>query len=449
MDLLPTLLIVDDEKHTRDGLRRAMEDHFEIYVAGDEASAFSLMESEKIDLVLTDLRLAGDNGMKILEKARSLQPTPVCVMMTAYGSVENAVEAMRRGAYDYVTKPVNIDKLEMLLLRALRGRRVEDENKQLHRQLDEKFGLKKLIGRSPRMIQIFDVIKQVADSRASVLVEGESGTGKELVAQAIHSLSSRKDKAFIPVHCAAISAQLFESELFGHEKGAFTGAQERRIGRFEQADGGSIFLDEIGEIDAATQVKLLRVLGERSFERVGGNKKIEVDVRLISATNKKLEEMVKEGTFREDLYYRLNVVKIELPPLRERREDIALMAKTFLGEFGRENKKQDLRFSVTAEEALLSYDWPGNVRELRTAVEHGVVLARGQEITVGDLPPALKNTVGGVNVPAGNTLNLQQMEKGSIIRALEECGGNRTDAAKLLGISRRTLHRKLHEYQLN
>jgi two-component system, NtrC family, response regulator AtoC len=449
MDLLPTLLIVDDEKHTRDGLRRAMEDHFEIYVAGDEATAFGLMESEKIDLVLTDLRLAGDNGMKILEKARTLQPAPVCVMMTAYGSVENAVEAMRRGAYDYVTKPVNIDKLEMLLLRALRGRKVEDENRQLRRQLDEKFGLEKLIGRSPQMIRIFDVIRQVADSRASVLVEGESGTGKELVAQAIHALSPRREKAFIPVHCAAISAQLFESELFGHEKGAFTGAQERRIGRFEQADGGSIFLDEIGEIDAATQVKLLRVLGERSFERVGGNKRIEVDVRLVCATNKKLEEMVKAGDFREDLYYRINVVKIEMPPLRERREDIALLAKVFLEEFGKENKKQGLRFSVAAEEALVRHDWPGNVRELRTAVEHGVVLARGQEITIGDLPPALRNVGRGLTMPVGNILNLQQMEKASIIRALEECGGNRTDAAKLLGISRRTLHRKLHDYQLN
>ncbi|MDZ4789420.1 MAG: sigma-54 dependent transcriptional regulator [Blastochloris sp.] len=448
MKYLPILLIVDDEKHTRDGLRRAMEDHFEIYVAADEASAFNMMESEKVDVVLTDLRLAGDNGMKILDKARSLQPAPICVMMTAYGSVENAVEAMRRGAYDYVTKPVNIDKLEMLLLRALKGRLVEDENRQLRQQLDEKFGLEKLIGRSAKMVQIFDLIRQVADSRASVLIEGESGTGKELVAQAIHSLSARKLKPFIPVHCAAISAQLFESELFGHEKGAFTGAQERRVGRFEQADGGSIFLDEIGEVDAATQVKLLRVLGERSFERVGGNKKIEVDVRLISATNRNLEDRVKSGDFREDLYYRINVVKIELPPLRERQEDIALLAKTYLEEFGRENKKNELRFSIEAERALLNYGWPGNVRELKTAVEHGVVLARGQEIMLDDLPPNLRKVVNLGDLPMGHSLNLQQMEKGSIMRALEECAGSRTDAAKLLGISRRTLHRKLHEYQL-
>ncbi|MDR0534448.1 MAG: sigma-54 dependent transcriptional regulator [Verrucomicrobiales bacterium] len=447
-ELLPTLLIVDDEKATREGLRRALEDHFDIYLATDETSAFNILEAEKIDIVLTDLKLGGDNGMKIVEKCQSLSPAPLTVMMTAYGSVETAVEAMRRGAYDYVTKPVNIDKLEMLLLRALRSRNIETENRQLRQQIDKQYGLESLIGNSSKMAEIFDIIRQVADTKATILIQGESGTGKELVANAIHNLSSRKNKPFMAVHCAALSPQLLESELFGHEKGAFTGAFEKRIGRFEQANHGTIFLDEIGEIDAATQVKLLRVLGERKFERVGSTKTIETDVRVIAATNRNLAEMVKQGSFREDLFYRINVVKIELPPLRERKEDIPLLASSFLKEFTKENHKGDLRFSSAAEEALQRYNWPGNVRELRTAVEHGVVLCRDKEILLKDLPPALKNNDGSTPLVTSNTLNLNEMEKASIIRALEQCDQNRTAAAKLLGISRRTLHRKLNEYHL-
>ncbi len=443
----PVLLIIDDEQPTRDGLRRAFGDSFDVYVASDFESAVTVLESEKVDVVLTDLKLGGKTGMDVLDKCQTLSPQPLCFMMTAYGSVDTAIEAMRRGAIDYVTKPVNLDKLEMMLLRALKGNQLEVENKQLREQLDKQYGLEQLIGRAPSMVDIFETVKQVADSRATVLVQGESGTGKELVAQAIHALSPRRTKSFVPIHCAALSPQLLESELFGHEKGAFTGAQERRIGKFEQADGGTLFLDEIGEIDEATQVKLLRVLGERYFERVGGNKRIEVDVRLVAATNKDLATLVKEGKFRDDLYYRINVVQLELPPLRERREDIPLLAAAFLKEFAAENGKEGLVFTAEAEELLRAYDWPGNVRELRTAIEHGVVLTRGNAIAPQSLP---RNVV-----PAGtdsgsvlNTLNLAALEKEAILRALERVEGNKTDAAKILGISRRTLHRKLNEYEI-
>jgi two-component system, NtrC family, response regulator AtoC len=448
-ELKPTLLIVEDEKHTREGLRRALEDHFEVYLAPDLAGAENVLTTETVDLVLTDLRLGADSGMDVLKRCQTLPQPPICFMMTAYGSVENAVEAMRRGAQDYVTKPVNIDKLEMMLVRALRGRKAEVENRQLRSQLDKHHGLERLVGRSPRMVEIFETIRQVADTRATVLIQGESGTGKELVAQALHQLSGRKSRPFMAVHCAALSPQLLESELFGHEKGAFTGAMERRTGRFEEADGGTLFLDEIGEIDAATQVKLLRVLGERSFERVGGNKKIQTDVRVLAATNRDLESMVKEGKFREDLYYRIHVVLIELPPLRERREDIALLARNFLKEFARENGKSELSFSSRVEDMLVQYPWPGNVRQLRTAVEHGVVMCRGKEIQPGDLPPDVRQFVTTNTAPAVDTLNLQEIEKHSIRQALQSCGGNRTEAAKTLGISRRTLHRKLHEYQID
>ncbi|MFH1067672.1 MAG: sigma-54 dependent transcriptional regulator [bacterium] len=442
----PTLLIVDDEKHTRDGLRRALQERFEIYLAGDLKSAETILDAETVDLVLTDLRLNQDSeGMKLLEKCQGMTKPPVCVMMTAYGSVHTAVEAMRRGAYDYVTKPVNIDKLEMLLLRAWKSKKVEQENVQLRKELNIKFGVEQIIGASPKMLEIFEIVRQVAESRAAVLIEGESGTGKELIARAIHHLSPRKNKSFVAVHCAALSPQLLESELFGHERGSFTGAHERRIGRFEQADKGTIFLDEIGEIDASTQVKLLRVLGEKKFERVGGNQEIEVDVRLVVATNRNLEAMVKEGKFREDLFYRIHVVRIGLPPLRERREDIPLLTQAFLKEFCSENKKKPLQLSQEAEQIFLHYDWPGNVRELRTAAEHGVVLARGDEITLKDLPPTLNRFQPQTTAPVFRSLNLEETEKKIIAQALAKCGDNRTEAAKLLGISRRTLHRKLHE----
>src|SRR5712672_4566109 len=379
----PTILIVDDEKHTRDGLRRLLEDDYDVYVAEDMGGAISVLERETVDLLLTDLRLGGDDGMTLIERALKLPHPPICIMMTAYGSVDTAVEAMKRGAYDFVTKPLNLDKVEMLIARALQSRRMEQENRTLRQQIDERFGLENILGESLALREVLDTIRQVAPSSANVLLEGESGTGKELAAHAIHNLSRRNQAKFVTVHCAALSPTLLDSELFGHEKGAFTGAHERRIGRFEQANGGTIFLDEIGEIDASTQVKLLRVISEeRAFERVGGNQTLRADVRLIAATNKNLEKLVADGKFRDDLYFRLNVVRITMPPLRDRKEDIPLLVRGFLRHFCRENQKPLLDLVPNAMDALLTYDWPGNIRELRTAIEHGVVMAPGKQITL-------------------------------------------------------------------
>ena len=450
----PTLLIVDDEKHTRDGLRSSLEDSFDVYVAADMQGALNILEADSVDVMVTDLRLGGEDGMKLIDRALALPHPPVCIMMTAYGSVDTAVEAMKHGAYDFITKPLNIDRLEILINRALRSREAEQENRDLKQQVEHRFGLESLIGNSPAMHEIFDIIRQVAPSRATVLIQGESGTGKELVAHAIHNLSGRPKQKFVAVHCAALSPQLLESELFGHERGAFTGAIERRIGRFEQASGGTLFLDEIGEIDANLQVKVLRVLGEdRSFERVGGNAPIKVDVRLVAATNKNLEKMVAEGKFRDDLFYRLNVVQITLPPLRERKEDIPLLVNSFSRQFAKENGKPVRELTSEATEAILAYDWPGNVRELRTAIEHGVVMATGAKIGLRDFPASLrqaavKSQAKWAAPQPGGYLNLHETEHRLIMRALDESQGNRTEAAKRLGISRRTLHRRLHELKI-
>src|SRR4029077_16417046 len=325
-------LIVDDEKHTREGLRQSLEEEFDVYVAANIAEAMEFLYHDPIDVMLTDLRLAAENGMDLLDHALKLPKPPICIVMTAYGSVDTAVEAMKRGAYDFVTKPVNIDRLELLIQRALRERDMRRENVELRQQVSRRAGLESMIGHSPAMVEVFETIKQVAPSRATVLIQGETGTGKELVAHAIHALSTRAAKKFVAVHCRAFSPQLLESELFGHERGAFTGAFERRVGRFEQASGGTLFLDEVGEIDENTQVKILRVLGERTFERVGGNQTLHADVRLIAATNKDLATLVGEGKFRDDLYFRLNVVPLTMPPLRTRKEDIPLLAQAFLKE---------------------------------------------------------------------------------------------------------------------
>src|SRR5690242_8159772 len=397
----PIILIVDDEKPTRDGLRRLLEDRYDVYVAGDIAGSMNVLEREHVDLLLTDLRLGGEDGMQLIDRALRMPQPPICIMMTAYGSVDTAVEAMKRGAYDFVTKPLNLDKVEMLISRALKGRNLEQENKTLRQQIDERYGLNNIIGESPALREVLDTIRQVAPSSANVLIEGESGTGKELAAHAIHNLSRRNKAKFVVVHSAALSPQLLESELFGHEKGAFTGAHERRIGRFEQANGGTIFLDEIAEIDASTQVKLLRVISEeRAFERVGGNQTLRADVRLIAATNKNLEQLVREGKFRDDLFFRLNVVRIVMPPLRERKEDIAVLVRGFLRHFCKENNKPLLELAPDAMDALLTYDWPGNVRELRAAIEHGVVMATAKQITLRDLPMAVRKAVVA-KLPAG------------------------------------------------
>ena len=448
----PTLLIVDDEKPTRDGLRAALEDRYDVYVAEDAKAAFSLLEREHFDVMLTDFRLPNEDGMKLITRAKSLSKPPVCILMTAYGSEEVAVEAMKRGADDYIAKGrLQIDELEMRIARALRQQKLEVENVSLHKQLDAKFGLENIIGQSPAMSEVFEIVQQVAPSRATVLLQGQSGTGKELIAKAIHQLSPRAKNPLVSVHCAALSATLLESELFGHEKGAFTGAHERRVGRIEQAQGGTLFLDEIGEIDASIQIKLLRFLGERTFERVGSNKTLTADVRLIAATNKNLEEMVKAGTFREDLFFRLRVVEIRLPSLRERAGDVPLLAQNFLREFAKENGKTMTEFAPDALDLLMKYSWPGNVRELRSALERAVVLCRGEKISARDLPESVRGLPGLTDPQralARNDLTVTEAEKQLIIRALQETKGNRTLAAQRIGISRRTLHRKLHTYQL-
>src|SRR5579864_8184456 len=388
----PMLLIVDDEKPTREGLRAALEERYDVYLAEDAKSASELLEQEHFDVLLTDFRLPNEDGMKLIARAKSLPKPPICILMTAYGSEELAVDAMKRGADDYIAKGrLQIDELEMRIARALRQQKLEVENVSLRQQLDSKFGLENIIGESPAMQEVLDVVKQVAPTRATVLLLGESGTGKELIAKAIHQLSPRAKQPMVTVHCAALSPTLLESELFGHEKGAFTGAHERRIGRIEQAQGGTLFLDEIGEIDATVQIKLLRFLGERTFERVGSNKTLSADVRLVAATNKNLEELVKAGKFREDLFFRLRVVEIELPPLRERAGDIPLLAQNFLREFAKENGKPVNDFTADALQLLLSHSWPGNVRELRTATEHAVVLCRGEKISARDLPASVRS----------------------------------------------------------
>ena len=451
--LKPTLLIVDDEKPTREGLRAALEDRFDVYIAEDAKAATELLERESFDVMLTDFRMPNEDGLKLIARAKSLPKPPVCILMTAYGSEEVAVDAMKRGADDYIAKGrMQIDELEMRIARSLRRQNLEVENVALRQQLDTKFGIENIIGESPVMKEVFDVVQQVAPTRATVLLLGESGTGKELIAKALHQLSPRAKQPMVTVHCAALSATLLESELFGHEKGAFTGAHERRIGRFEQAQGGTLFLDEIGEIDATIQIKLLRFLGERTFERVGSNKTLSADVRLVAATNKNLEELVKAGKFREDLFFRLRVVEINLPPLRERAGDIPLLARAFLKEFAKENNKPVTEFTSDALDALIVHRWPGNVRELRTAIEHAVVLARGEKISLRDLPPSVRNSAGMPPAPqqllARGEITVMDAERQLLIRALKETGGNRTLAAKRIGMSRRTLHRKLHTYEL-
>ncbi|HBR94690.1 MAG TPA: transcriptional regulator [Opitutae bacterium] len=448
-----TILIVDDEKNTREGLALALEDEYEVYMASGADEAFNLMDAESFDVVLTDLRMAGKSGLKVIDRAITLPNRPICIMMTAYGNVETAVEAMRRGAFDFLTKPVSLEKLEILIKRALQSRQIEEENVVLHERLDKKYSFNGIVGNSPGLTDVLDKVKLVAPSKATVLLEGETGTGKELIAQAIHQNSNRSRQAFVPIHCAALAANLLESELFGHEKGAYTGATERRIGRFEAADGGTLFLDEIGEIDASTQVKLLRFLETRSFERLGSSKSIHVDVRLVCATNRNLSEMAKSGEFREDLLYRLNVVTINLPPLRERKEDLPVLLNYYIDQFAEENDLPPPDLSDGALRVLRAYSWPGNIRELRNFCENTVVLKRGNEVTEYDLD-AKYSAVAGAEatthetplLSAGPTLSKEENEKRLLRNALMKANGNRTHAAELMGISRRTLHRKLIQW---
>lgn len=447
----PTVLIVDDEKNTRDGLDRAFRHKYRILLAETAEKGMEILEHELVDIVLTDLRMPGMDGIAFVRRVSTMRDAPMIILFTAYGNVQTAVTAMREGAYDYLTKPLNLDNLEMVIDRGLETQSLRSERDRLRSELDKKYGMDGIIGESMAINLALESVRQVASARSTVLLTGESGTGKEVMAQAIHRLSPRVRNPFVVVHCAALNPNLLESELFGHEKGAYTGAVERQRGRFELAHGGTIFLDEIGEIDPSTQIKLLRVLETRTFERVGGNISIEADARVIAATNKNLKKLVDEGRFREDLYYRLNVVSIHVPPLRERGDDVVLLLDYFLEYFADENGRAINGFSKEALKLLTAYSWPGNVRELRNCVERMVVMSRGTTLTLGDVPndirSALADDLDGVG-RAGGDLNIDHQERNLIVKALRDCDGNRTRAAERLGISRRTLHRKLKAYEL-
>jgi two-component system response regulator HydG len=441
-------LVVDDEPSARTGLEKLLtSEGYRVWGAANGEAALERVDEIAPDVVITDLKMPGMDGLELLDRLRARDHALPVIVVTAFGEVASAVAAMRRGAEDYLTKPIDFDALLVSIDRALERRDLRAEAENLRRQIRERHdeGLKGLIGASPAMQAVYRTVRQVAASRATVLVTGESGTGKGEVARAIHALSPRANHPFVTLQCASLAESLLESELFGHEKGAFTGAEKRRMGRFEQANGGTLFLDEVGEIPLATQVKLLRVLQERTFERVGGNESIRVDVRLVAATNRDLAEEVKRGRFREDLYYRLHVIHIEMPPLRVRRGDVLVLAQYFMQKFAEENHKRVLGLSDGARARILAHSWPGNVRELENAIERAVVMCRGERIEEDDLPGDL---VGGeptlgIRIP-GSTM--AEIEKHAILQTLEACGGSTKRAAEALGISVRTIQYRLAEY---
>ena len=443
------ILVVDDEKNSREGLAALLAlDGYEVVCAADGNEAWRHFCSEDIDLVITDLKMPGMGGEELMRRIVGEAPGLPVIILTGHGTIENAVAGMRDGAWDFFTKPVNLDRLSLVVKRALANRELVLQHRQMEEELRSRRQFNSIIGRSRRMTEVFDTISRVAPTKASVLITGESGVGKELVADAIHELSPRKDKPLVKVHCAALSASLLESELFGHEKGAFTGAVSRRKGRFELANGGTLFLDEIGEIDQNIQIKLLRVLQEKQFERVGGEETLEVDVRIIAATNKDLKAEIEKGNFREDLYFRLNVVNIQIPPLRERKDDIPVLATAFLKEFAVENKKTIEGIHEKARSRLYAYEWPGNIRELRNCIESAVVMCRENTVMADDLPPALRrdHDEGWIRIALGS--NMAECEKTIIRNTLSFCKGNRSKTAQILDIGRKTLLRKLAEYEL-
>ena len=434
------ILIVDDEKDTREFMARALSGKYEVLTAADAELAMKQLDADRsIRLLLSDVRMPGEDGITLMKAAKAMNPGLAVILLTAFGSIDQAVAAMKDGADDFITKPVDLDQLELRVEKALKAHKLESEVKHLKAQLDEKYGMNGIVGSSPAMQKVFRMIRQAAPTDATVLIQGPSGTGKELVARAIHNLSNRSKGPFVAVEFAAISPNLLESEMFGHEKGAFTGAVSRRIGRFEAANHGTIFLDEISEMPLELQVKLLRVLQEREFQRVGSNETVKCDIRIVAATNRDLAAYVKEGKFREDLYYRLNVIDMRLPALKERTGDVPLLVNRYLREFGGKSVSPD------AMRLLEAYQWPGNVRELRNAVEKMCVLSSSGEIGVDDVPDEMKRDVP-MTLSVSGTLG--ETEKAKILAVLEEVGGNRTKAAERLGISRRTIYRKLEEYGL-
>ncbi len=439
------LLVVDDEAIIRESLHDWLSDAgYLVLTAENGPQALEIIEKEKPSIAIVDLVMPGMDGIELLKRAKKISPRIEVIIITAYGSIPTAITAMREGAYDYIEKPFCPEKVELLIQRLVEHQGLIEENISLHQKLEERYRFENIIAKSPKMQQVIEVIKVVAKSNATALIIGETGTGKELVARAIHSQSYRKDKPFIAVSCAALPESLLESELFGHEKGSFTGAYAQRKGKFEIANRGTLFLDEICEMSANIQVHLLRVLEEKEFTRVGGNELIKVDVRVISATNKDIKKALASGQFREDLYYRLNVVAIELPPLRDRKEDIPVLAQHFLKKFAVENQKEIIGFSPGATDFLLKYEWPGNVRELENAIERAVILAKNSYIEVTDLPQ--ENLLLTHQAPLGRSL--AEVERNHILNILNETGGNYSDAARSLGISRMTLYNKARAYGL-
>jgi len=439
------ILLVDDEVSQRSVLSGYLKKKRHTIIEADHgAQAIEKFKTHPIDVVLTDFQMPNGTGLDLLKAVRSVHSQAAVIMMTAFGTIEGAVSAIREGAFDYLTKPINLDELDALLHRIEELQQLKSENQILRGQLAEKHSFTGIISQSGAMENVLSTAARVAQSTASILIRGESGTGKELIAKAIHFASDRKDKPFLAVNCAALNDNLLESELFGHEKGAFTGADRQRRGRFEMANGGTIFLDEIGDISPATQAKLLRVLQEHQFERVGGSETLTVDVRVLAATNKNLEEAIHNGSFREDLYYRLNVVAIEIPPLRHRREDVVPLLEYSLHRFAIENKRKKLSFSKEAWDALLRYDYPGNVRELENLVQRTVIMSRGEHITTEDLPQMFRSPMNEASLPrsnAGSPLpeQVEQLEKDLIFEALRNHNNNQSRAAKQLGISERNL----------
>lgn len=441
-----SILIADDERNIIEGLARAfkMKKNFQVHLAYDGNKACEILQNEPIDLVITDLNLPGKTGQEILKQSLEIDAAMPVILFTGYGTIENAVQTMQMGAYDFLTKPIDLEYLFLLVDRALSGKKVHHQLRELL-SYENSSSFKNFFGHSAAMQPIFDILSQAAPSKANILILGESGVGKELAADAIHALSPRKNKPLVKVHCAALSENLLESELFGHEKGAFTGAIHQKKGRFELANFGDIFLDEIGEINPSIQTKLLRVLQERCFERVGGEHPIHIDIRIIAATNRDLKKDVEAGRFREDLYYRLNVIQIRLPPLRERKSDIPDLALRFLHEFCEENNKKITGFTPKTTAALTNYSWPGNVRELRNCVENAVVMCKSHLIDTSDLPiiTASQKMEDSLTLPLG--MKLDEVEDYYIRMTMEQMNNNKSQAARALGISRKTLQRKLEE----
>jgi two-component system response regulator HydG len=450
------ILITDDDLAHRVMLKKLLGGWgYNVAEADDGSVAVEAVKKKSFDLILMDIRMMNMSGIEALEQIKRINPSIPVIIMTAYASVETAVKALKKGAYDYLTKPLDFDELQMAIVRATEHSRLKKENEYLKERLGEKFDRQSIIGRSAAMTRLLEVVEQVAATQATVLITGESGTGKEIIANAIHFNSNRKNAPFVKINCAAMTETLLESELFGHEKGAFTGADRRREGKFVQADGGSIFLDEVSEMSPAMQVKLLRVLQERELTRVGGQEVIKIDVRVIAASNKDLRKEVREGHFREDLFYRLNVVTLDVPPLRERPEDIPIMAQSFLKTFAQRNEKTTKGLTPGAMQKLVRYSWPGNVRELMNTVERAVVLSRTEMVdedelifTMADQTACPDDSSGTSNrhIADDGNLSLEEVEKQKILESLEACGGNKSEAARRLRITRKTLRKKLEKY---